>query len=205
MSWWPVAREHPFSWHRVLPVLLVVALGIVALLAVRGPDWYQRLYHPLRHERVIAEQARKNHVDPYLVAALINAESGFREGVVSDAGAVGLMQVRPSTAAPVARAAGIEGDMNTEALSDPETNIRVGTRYFAYLVRRYDNDTQLALAAYNAGLTNADRWAEEARRSGEPFTDSIAFPETASYVDKVIAQTRVYRTLYPGVFEAALQ
>jgi peptidoglycan lytic transglycosylase len=200
-----VAREHPLSWHRVLPVLLVVALGLIALLAVRGPDWYQRIYHPLRHERVIAEQAKKNHVDPYLIAALINAESGFREGVVSDAGAVGLMQVRPSTAAPVARAAGIEGEMTTAALSDPETNIRVGTRYFAYLVKRYDKDVQLALAAYNAGLTNADRWAEEARRAGSPFTDSIAFPETASYVDKVVEQTRVYRTLYPGVFEAALR
>jgi len=200
-----VAREHPLSWHRVVPLLIVVVLGLVALLAVRGPDWYQRLYHPLDHEAVIAAQAKKYKVDPYLIAALINAESGFREGVVSDAGAVGLMQLRPSTAAAFAPGAGVDGEMTKAALSDPDTNIKVGTRYFAYLVKRYDNDVQLALAAYNAGLTNADRWAEEARRAGSPFTDSIAFPETASYVDKVIAQTRVYRNLYPGVFDAALQ
>jgi soluble lytic murein transglycosylase len=198
-----VTREHPLSWHRVVPVTLVVVLGLVALLAVRGPEWYQRLYHPLRYEAVIAKQAKANHTDPYLIAALINAESGFREGVVSAAGAVGLMQVKPSTAVAVARGAGIPDKMTPAALSVPETNIRVGTKYFAYLVKRYDGDTELALAAYNAGLGNADRWAAEARRTGNQFTDSIAFPETARYVNNVLAQQELYRTLYPDAFSAA--
>jgi soluble lytic murein transglycosylase len=189
----------------VLPVLLVVGLGLVALLAVRGPGWYQRLYHPLRHEQLIAEQAKKNRVDPYLVAAVINAESGFREGVVSPAGAVGLMQLKPSTAAAVAPVIGIRGKMTTEALTDPETNIRVGTRYLANLLSRYDKDVELALAAYNAGLGNADRWAEDARRAGRPFSESIAFPETARYVEEVVAQERAYRSLYPDVFANALR
>jgi soluble lytic murein transglycosylase len=198
-----VAREHPLSWHRVLPVVLVVALGLIAVLAVRGPDWYQRFYHPLSYERVIAKQATANKVDPYLIAALINAESGFRPSVVSAAGAVGLMQVKPSTAAAVARRAGITGEMSAAALSVPATNIRVGIRYLAYLIKRYDGDVELALAAYNAGLTNADRWAAEAKKLGQPFSESIAFPETAKYVTNVLAQQKVYRSLYPGVFTNA--
>jgi soluble lytic murein transglycosylase len=198
-----VARKHFFSWHRALPVVLVVALGLVAVLALRGPDWYQRLYHPLVYEQVIAKQGTANGVDPYLIAALINAESGFRPSVVSAAGAVGLMQVKPSTAAAVARRAGITGEMTAAALSVPATNIRVGTRYLAYLIKRYDGDVELALAAYNAGLTNADQWAAKAKRLGRPFSESIAFPETARYVENVLAQQKVYRSLYPSVFTNA--
>jgi soluble lytic murein transglycosylase len=198
-----VAREHPFSLHRVVPLVLVLALGIVALLALRGPSWYQRLYHPLRYQDVIARQAEANSIDPYLVTAVINAESGFREGVVSGAGAVGLMQVKPSTAAAVAPSTSAGDEMNAAALADPTTNIRVGTRYLAFLLKRYDGDVQLALAAYNAGLGNADRWAAEARRTRRPFSEKIAFPETARYVDDVLTQEAVYRTLYPGVFSTA--
>lgn len=186
--------------RRVWPLALVVVVGLVAVLAWRGQAWYQGVSHPLQYTTVISKYARANKVDPYLIAAIINAESGFRQGVVSRAGAVGLMQIIPSTAAPVARSAGITDEMTVAALSVPETNIRVGTKYFAYLVRRYDGDVQLALAAYNAGLSNADRWAAEAKRAGHPFTESIAFPETARYVDTVLAQQKVYRWMYPTAF-----
>jgi soluble lytic murein transglycosylase len=184
-------------------VLLLVAVGLVAVLVVRGPDWVGRLSHPLRYETTIAEQSKANHVDPYLIAGLIDTESGFREGVVSDAGAVGLMQIKPSTAVAVARDAGITDKMTTAALSVPDTNIRVGTKYFAYLVRRYGGDVQLGLAAYNAGLGNADRWAAEAQRLHRPFSESIAFPETARYVENVLAQQKAYRGLYPNAFAAS--
>ena len=119
---------------------------------------------------------------------------------MSNAGAVGLMQVKPSTAKAVAVQAGIADEMTPEALSDPATNIRVGVRYLAYLVRRYGGDVELALAAYNAGLGNADRWSAEARKAGGTFSESIAFPETARYVDEVRAQSAAYRALYPDVF-----
>lgn len=200
-----MVREHPLSWHRVVPLLVVAALAVVAIAAANGPLWYQRIYHPLAHEALIVRYAKANRIDPYLVAAVINAESGFREGVVSSAGAVGLMQVKPSTAVAVARAAGIRDEMTTATLSTAALNIRIGTAYLAELIARYDGDVPLALAAYNAGLGNADRWAEEARRNKRPFSESIAFPETARYVDEVFAQEKAYRSLYPDAFASALK
>lgn len=192
-------REHPLWPHRLILVFVVVTLAAVAVLATRGPDWYRRIYHPLRYEGLISEQSSISGVDPYLVAALINAESGFRPGVVSRAGAVGLMQIKPSTARSMAKGAGVSGKITVQTLSSPDQNIRVGTRYLAYLLKRYDGDATSALAAYNAGLRHADRWAEDAREADGAFDESIGFPETARYVAKVLEQRETYRTLYPGV------
>jgi soluble lytic murein transglycosylase len=200
-----VARENPLSWHRLVPLAVVAVLAAIAVATAYGPSWYLRMFQPLKHEALIARYARQNHLDPYLVAAVINAESGFRVDVVSSAGAVGLMQVKPSTAKAVARAAGIEGPVDATTLSAAPLNIRIGTAYLAELVARYDGDVPLALAAYNAGLGNADNWATAARRSGRPFSESIAFPATARYVEKVVAQERVYRSLYPHAFDAAVK
>ncbi len=195
-----MTRESPLSWHRVIPALVVVLLAAVAAAAAYGPTWYQRFFHPLSHESQIATHARAAKVDPYLVAAVINVESGFRADVVSSAGAVGLMQVKPSTAKAVARAAGMPGTMDVAALSDPDTNIRVGTLYLAELTGRYGGNVSLALAAYNAGLGNADRWAGEWAHNKGDLSATIDFPATAHYVDEVEAQAAVYRRLYPGVF-----
>jgi len=200
-----VAREHPLSWHRAVPVVIVAALAVVAVAAAYGPTWYQRVFHPLSYESAIAKHARAARIDPYLVAAVINAESGFRADVVSPAGAVGLMQVKPSTAKAVAQAAGMAGKMNVAALSEPDANIRVGTLYLAELVGRYGGNVQLALAAYNAGMGNADRWAAEWARNNGRLSDTIDFPETAHYVDEVEAQAAAYRRLYPGVFADAVK
>jgi soluble lytic murein transglycosylase len=200
-----VTRESPLSWHRVVPVVVVVLLAAVAAAAAYGPSWYQRMFHPLSHESAIATHSRAAKIDPYLVAAVINVESGFRADVVSSAGAVGLMQVKPSTAKAVARTAGIAGKMDVAALSDPDTNIRVGTLYLAELVGRYGGNVSLALAAYNGGMGNADRWAGEWARKKGNLSAIVDFPETAHYVDEVEAQTAVYRSLYPGVFAAPVK
>ena len=200
-----MAREHPLSWHRVVPVVIVGVLAVVAVAAAYGPTWYQRVFHPLSYESSIAKYARAAKIDPYLAAAVINVESGFRADVVSPAGAVGLMQVKPSTAKAVAQAAGMTGKMNVAALSEPDANIRVGTLYLAELVGRYGGNVQLALAAYNAGMGNADRWAGEWARNSGRLSDTIDFPETAHYVDEVETQAAAYRRLYPGVFAGAVK
>jgi soluble lytic murein transglycosylase len=184
-----VTREHPLSWHRVLPVAVVGILALVAVLAIGGPHWLRRYYHPLEYASLIAGESKAAGLDPYLVAAVINVESGFREDVTSDAGAVGLMQVIPSTAHAVASDAGLPERVTAETLERPGTNVRVGTRYLAYLMKRYDGDTQMALAAYNAGMSNVDTWVAQARRTGTPFDETIAFPATRHYVDEVEAQS----------------
>jgi soluble lytic murein transglycosylase len=184
-------------------LLAAAVLGIVALAVLRGPDAYLRASHPLSHEATISAAAASANVDPYLIAAVINAESGFRDTVVSSAGAVGLMQVKPSTAKAVAHSIGVSGKMTESALSNPDTNIRVGTAYLAELVTRYHGSVDLALAAYNAGLTNADEWAQVWKPSESTLSATIDFPETARYVEDVLAQMAVYRRLYPGAFASS--
>ncbi len=176
-------------------LVLVLLAAAAALVAWRGPEWYGRFQHPLAYQSEIAAEARSSGVDPYLVAAIINVESKFRPGVVSRAGAVGLMQVKPSTAV-----VGLGRDITADRLRDPATNIRVGTHYLASLMRRYGGNTQLALAAYNAGMTNADAWLAQSEATGASFRDTIAFPETAYYVDDVARERAEYRELYPGAF-----
>lgn len=195
-----MTREHPLALHRALPLAVVAVLALVAILALEGPAWYKRMFHPLRYEVTIADESKRSGLDPYIVAALINVESGFREGVTSKAGAVGLMQVKPSTAFAVAHEAGLSERVNASTLERPGTNIRVGTRYLAYLVARYDGDLELALAAYNAGMRNVDEWVADARASGTPFSEAIAFPATRHYVDEIETQAATYRDIYPAAF-----
>ena len=196
-----MSREHSAWSRRALLALLAVAVAGGAFLAFRGPAWYGQLNHPLRHADLIATESKAAGLDPYVVAALINVESGYRENVVSKAGAVGLMQIIPSTAHAVAADAGLPERVTAETLERPGTNVRVGTRYLAYLVKRYGS-LQLALAAYNAGMTNVDRWAKGAGARGTSFSDAIEFPGTRYYVDEIEKQATTYRRLYPDAFTA---
>jgi soluble lytic murein transglycosylase len=192
-----VSREHPLALHRAAPVIVIIVLGAVLALALRGPVWWQRAYHPLRYESVIAEAAGRHNLDPYLVAAIINAESGFDRTEVSHAGAVGLMQLMPLTAQEVAAAEGMTERIDVERLKDADVSIAIGTRHFADLLGKY-GDTETALAAYNAGSGNVDRWIAEGQSS---TLTAAGFPETRAYVDHVLAEAKRYRELYPEAFD----
>lgn len=191
-----MSREHPLSLHRALPVIVIVALGLVLLFALRGPVWWQRVYHPLRYEAAIAASAEKNGIDPYLIAAVINAESGFDRTQVSSAGAVGLMQLMPTTAIEVAAVDGFNQRVDAETLKGAELNIALGSRHLADLLGRY-TDTETALAAYNAGSGNVDRWMSE--QGGTTLTVA-GFSETRAYVERVLSERARYAELYPRAF-----
>jgi soluble lytic murein transglycosylase len=195
-----VPREHPLSLHRVVPVLVVGLLCLVALLWWRGPVWFQRLYHPLGYESDIARAAKANDIDPYLVAAVINVESGYSPDEISSRGAIGLMQLMPATAREVARERAIPAEVDTEGLKAPKTNITIGTAYLAALMTRYDGNLASALGAYNGGLSNGDRWHTAGSSTAE-VSKRIDFPETRTYVANVLKERETYRKLYPGVFE----
>jgi soluble lytic murein transglycosylase len=180
-------------------VLAVLGLGILGFLLLRPVFEHavQEIKLPLRHEDIIRQQARDKRVDPALVAAVIYAESRFRDQT-SSAGARGLMQITPATAHAIAQRSGgtqfEEGD-----LSSPQINIAYGTYYLRLLLDKYDGSEVLALAAYNAGQTNVDRWIERARAGGERFraTSHIPFAETRAYVDRVLQARKDYRSTYP--------
>ncbi len=120
---------------------------------------------------IIFREARKNDLPPELVAAMVHTESDFRHTLVSNKSAQGLMQIVPSTA----RLLGIRDPF------DPQQNIAAGTKYFRYLLDRFDDET-IALAAYNAGEGNVERFG------GVP-----PFAETKNYIVKVNRRTDRYR------------
>jgi soluble lytic murein transglycosylase len=183
--------------RRFLGVLLtlLLAAGVWAVVTGIGPEAVREITLPLRHEDIIRQQAREKDVDPNLIAAVINEESRFRDQT-SRAGARGLMQITPATARFIARDSG--GAAFTQRdLATPQINIAYGTYYLRYLLRRYDGNEELAIAAYNAGETNVDRWVE---RAGGPDAfdtlDDIPFPETRAYVQNVQRSKRSYEQHY---------
>lgn len=190
-------------------VRLAVALLVAALVAgvgayglyradefSRTPAFLVRMFYPLDHVDEIAASAQRHTVNPYLVAAVINVESDFRSGAESGAGAIGLMQILPTTAADMARWGMVdEAQYPLEDLADPAVNIEYGTAYLRYLVERY-HEIDPALAAYNAGLGNADEWVAQ----GSDVRDFVDFPETHEYIQKVNRAKARYEELYPDTF-----
>jgi soluble lytic murein transglycosylase len=171
----------------------VVAAGIGAgvLLGVVGKvdQAIQELTLPLRHEDVIRQQAREKDVDASLIAAVIYAESRFRDQT-SHAGARGLMQITPEAANEIERRSG-GTSFKLDDLSDPEINIRYGTFLLRELLERYGGNPVAALAGYNAGPSNADEWGGE-----EMSLEDIGFPETRGYVEDVLDKRGAYRDEY---------
>src|SRR5262249_53814045 len=151
----------------------LVAVGLViavtaAVVDVTSPPWYERIRYPLRYSEYVRVHAREHSLDPALLAAVIYQESKFRSSAKSSSGAIGLMQLTPSTARGIAiRTHG--NAFRTEDLYNPEINIRYGAWYLDNLFRKYGSE-RLVLAAYNAGQGNVDRW----RARGE----DIQFSET---------------------------
>lgn len=190
--------ERVFASVRVVVIAVVVVLATVAYLFVRGPAAWQRLYHPLAHEREIEVAALRHEVNPFLICAVVNAESGFDADEVSRAGAVGLMQVMPQTAREL-RDRGLvdEAVVAGKDLSDPAVNVEYGTAYLRYLIGRY-HEVETALAAYNAGMRNADVWAD----AGGDIREAIGFPETRHYVLRAMRARERYEDLYPDAFPA---
>jgi soluble lytic murein transglycosylase len=172
---------------------LIAGIG-VALWFGPGEEALKEITLPLRHEDIIRQQAREKDLDPALIAAVIYQESKFRDQT-SHAGARGLMQITPETADFIAKRSGGTA-FTREDLATPQINISYGSYYLRYLLDRYDGDTELALAAYNAGETNVDRWVRDAGGRSEFGRDDIRFPETRGYVDNVFDLRGDYREEY---------
>jgi peptidoglycan lytic transglycosylase len=175
-------------------VAAVVALG-VAVIAPVFHHAVKEVVLPLRHEDIIRQQSHEKKLDPALVAAVIYAESRFRDQT-SVAGAKGLMQLTPATAKFIEQLSG-GSTFQLADLSTPQVNIAYGTYYLRYLLDRYGENEALALAAYNGGEGNVDRWVDAARQKGQDLSiDAIPFGETRAYVRTVQGVKRQYRDNY---------
>jgi soluble lytic murein transglycosylase len=167
-------------------VLAGGVLGAVVLVQEAKPGWWERLWYPLRYEQIVRGHADNYSLDPALLAAVIYQESKFKADARSTSGAIGLMQLLPDTAKGIALHTGGSA-FRVDDLYDPEINVRYGAWYLRHLLRKY-RDERSALAAYNAGQDNVDRW----RRNGQ----EIQFSETRAYVDRVEELKQIYRKAY---------
>jgi soluble lytic murein transglycosylase len=174
--------------RRLLAVVAVAALLALAFASLQTakPGWWERLWYPLRYEQIVRGHARNYDLDPALLAAVIYQESKFHANAHSSSGAIGLMQLLPDTAKGIAVHTG-GTRFRVGDLYDPEINVRYGSWYLHHLIEKY-GDERVALAAYNAGQDNVDRW----RRGGL----GIQFSETRAYVNRVEDLKRVYRRAY---------
>ena len=183
--------------RRRLGALLAVGLAAVVTAVAAGVGPFgdavrEFVTLPLRHDDIIRQQAAEKDLDAALVAAVIYEESRFRDQT-SNAGARGLMQITPDTADFIARRSGGTRFVQ-EDLATPQINIAYGTWFLRYLIDHYEGNETLAVAAYNAGITNVNGWVKRAG-GAEEFDASrdIPFPETRAYVENVAESRESYR------------
>jgi len=184
--------------QRTLGTLTAVAATLVcAALVVSALQQAARNSKlPLTNSSIIREQAAAKRLDPALIAAVIYAETRF-EPRPSSAGAQGLMQILPATAYYLARLSGGSA-FTARDLASPRVNVAYGSYYLRYLLDHYGGNEMLAVAAYNGGLANVDRWVAQAVGAGRTLTvEAIPFPETREYVQRVLSAQRAYRATYP--------
>ena len=172
---------------RIIPASLCIILIIAISFSVL------RNLFPHHHIDTIEKYCKKYGVDTNLVLAIVKAESNFKKDVVSHAGAKGIMQLTDETFQFCAEKAELE----TNNIFDIDTNLHAGVWYLSYLIERYDRNILNAVAAYNAGMGNVDKWLDnpDCSPDGKKLSD-IPFSETKRYTEKINRYIVIYNILY---------
>jgi soluble lytic murein transglycosylase len=190
----PFARGARGLVKALIAFAIVVALAAVLVARIEHALPGESL--PLSDVTVIREQASEKHLDPALIAAVIYAETKF-DPRTSSAGALGLMQLLPTTAEYIAHLSG-GVRFTTSDLATPKVNVAYGSWYLRYLLDHYEGNELEAVAAYNGGISNVDGWVAAAKQQGHSLNAAeIPFPETRAYVERVMRVQKEYRKLYP--------
>ena len=195
-------QKRRIAWLWLFIALALVVVGAVVYVIISRtvivPGVTERIY-PIHYRETIAGVAERYEVDPYLIAAVARTESGYDPEAVSHAGAVGLMQLLPSTAEWIVGLDGWQGSGDPD-LTDPVDSLELGTCYLAFLLRRFDGDERAAIAAYNAGQGVVGEWLVSAEGDSLDLQE-IPFSETREFVRRVEETIALYRQVHPGVFE----
>ena len=177
--------------------VLIILIAVVTLFTIVKPQiWILKKIYKLEYSEYVYKYAKENNLDPYLIFAIIKNESNFKHNIESHVGATGLMQLMESTATEMANEIG-ENIETKEMLYNPETNIKIGTKYFAYLLKHYNGNQNLAIAAYNAGMGNVDKWIKEGiiNEDGSNI-ENIPYKETNNYVRKIVRDYKIYKEIW---------
>lgn len=187
-----------------------IALGSVIFLCCAAFGGYM-IYENVQYKKALANYptaytdliqayAEEYSLDPYLVQSIMRCESSNDSGAVSEAGAIGLMQIMPDAGTWVAHKLDLDDVYTEDMLYDPETNIEFACWYLHFLSGRFDGNVMQIVAAYNAGHGSVEDWLQDERFSANGELTSIPFEQTARYYEKVMTAYENYTTLYPELF-----
>lgn len=174
-------------------LIVLVAIILLIIVAICINKLMIKILYKKEYSEHVSKYSQEYGVDENLIYALIKAESNFETEAVSNKGAQGLMQLMYSTAEEVANKTGIE--LTGENILEPEININIGTKYISTLLERY-NCIEIAIAAYNAGIGNVDKWIDNGiiKADGSDI-EKIPFKETNTYVRKIMRDYKIYNKI----------
>ncbi|MNH95791.1 Soluble lytic murein transglycosylase precursor [compost metagenome] len=177
---------------RVFALLLLVFLLILFLnSALIGKKLY-----PIYYQKEIRQSATNLHIDPFLIAAVIRVETNYQELAESRKGAIGIMQLMPDTAAWIIETADLPFD-DVKDIWKTDVNITLGSWYLQWLIKHYDGNLFYAIAAYNAGQGNVNKWKQNQVWNGTvEDIKQIPFGETRHYVHKVLYYYNKYKSIH---------
>jgi len=170
---------------KLLIILIIIILAIIGINKLMIKILYKKEY-----SEYVSKYSQEYNVDENLIYALIKAESNFEADAVSNKKALGLMQLMPATAEEVADKIDIQ--LTEDNILEPDININIGTKYISTLLEKYEC-VEVALAAYNAGIGNVDKWIENGiiKADGSDI-ENIPFKETNTYVRKILRDYKIY-------------
>ncbi len=184
------------SKKRIISLVFVLSLVLFGLIVIyKGSKSIFKYFYPINYEDIVTEASNKYGVEKELIYAIIKCESGFDKSAHSHADAVGLMQITPGTFKWLRDKS--KDDLSSYSdISDPRTNIMCGTYLISFLRNRYKN-LDVALCAYNAGITTTDKWIRTNKISKDNMDYSeIPYNETKNYVKRVKRAREIYKKLY---------
>lgn len=150
------------------------------------------LRFPLAHQKLVQKHAQRQKINPAWAFAIIRQESAFTADARSHAGAMGLMQLMPRTARQVARSMQIRRPRRND-LINVKTNVRLGVRYLKKVFDKFNGNSVLATAAYNAGGYRVKQWLpEKGSIPADIWVEQVPFSETQDYVKRVLVYTIIY-------------
>lgn len=187
--------------QRKFTVKIIISIAIILLFILlfrifNVYDLIRKQIYKQEYSEYVNKYAEIYEIDPKWIYAIIKVESNFNPNVTSGSGAKGLMQLMDNTATDIAKELGME-NFEPNMLYDPETNIKLGAKYFDKLLTKYNENYYLAIAAYNAGIGNVDNWINKGIISTDGSNiENVPYKETNMYVRKIVKAHKVYDELY---------
>lgn len=178
---------------KILSMIAIISIIILLFKIFKIDILIQKQIYPTKYSEYVDKYSKEYNVDAKMIYSIIKAESNFNEKVKSTSGAIGLMQVMEDTANEIAQ----KNNIVLQNLYDPETNIKIGTKYYSNLLANYNNNMLLALSAYNAGMGTVNNWISTGtiKKDGSDI-ENIPYKETNIYVRKIINNYKMYNKIY---------